>query len=497
MMESMFGPLLLCPIGVLASEGAAEPAPRWVGDAELVEQLGPWLQGALAATRDYGPWPAGAWELHMHNDDASFESATGSPSARFAIWVGATLHLRPWDKLKRRDLGSLLRHECVHRRVLGRTLPRWKEEALCLWAEEHPRPPERLPSEPEAHIQARLGLALAQGSTATQGWAYAWLRAWLAGDPLPPGPKTAPRQAEPWETVPAPITVVWPPERLPRVLEINGRSLRWRPGLVHSFQGQVRFSAPAPVSHLEGSCRVEGVSGGWRLSWTADYATWVAAATEGELGADAPFEAKRALAAVLKAWLAGPRHPDGTLCPLTHCAVVRGMPTPGGLQAAQTAPPWPLPPSRAFFTGSYGGVPMSPREVWGGPEAAKAFPGPAIPEDRWSSWERRISPSQVRALKSAVRPGLRPGQKGIRLGASGPYPVETLRLEAGRRFGWTLWPSNACEAAYQPDGSLLLKGHGWGHNVGLSLALAVHRARSGAMAEDLLAEAFGPMTQEE
>jgi len=96
----------------------------------------------------------------------------------------------------------------------------------------------------------------------------------------------------------------------------------------------------------------------------------------------------------------------------------------------------------------------------------------------------------VARLKQAVAPGLRSGQSGLRLGDSGPYAVEDLRLAAGRAFGWTTWPSNACEAEVQPDGALLLRGRGWGHNVGLCLATARFRAGQGASAEQILAEAF-------
>jgi peptidoglycan hydrolase-like amidase len=71
--------------------------------------------------------------------------------------------------------------------------------------------------------------------------------------------------------------------------------------------------------------------------------------------------------------------------------------------------------------------------------------------------------------------------------------MEALRLEAGRRFGWTVWPSNACEAELQPDGGLALRGHGWGHNVGLCLATALYRAARGDQAEEILQEAFGPV----
>jgi hypothetical protein len=98
----------------------------------------------------------------------------------------------------------------------------------------------------------------------------------------------------------------------------------------------------------------------------------------------------------------------------------------------------------------------------------------------------------VRLLKGSVRPGLKTGQKGLWLGTSGPYPVEELRLAAGRAFGWTIWPSNACAGELTAEGGLALRGHGWGHNVGLCLATAVWQARQGLKAEGILAAAFGP-----
>jgi len=287
--------------------------------------------------------------------------------------------------------------------------------------------------------------------------------------------------------------VVWPPERLPRVLRVQGRDQVWRPGAAWTFHGAVTFGEGAPVARLEGRVELRAVARGWRLAWTAPETDWVAAAVEGELGAEAPFEAKRALAAVLIRWSMGPgrhRHARGERCPLTHCAVVRGSTGPETLEAVRRAPALRLDPEGAFFCGSKGGVALSPRQVWGR-GAASAPPAEAIPGDRWAAWERTLSPDQVAHLKRAVRPGLRPGQRGLRLGPSGPYPVEALRLAAGRAFGWTIWPSNACTAEPQPDGSLRLTGHGWGHNTGLCLATALHRARQGQPAEAILAEAFG------
>ena len=485
------------------------------GDPEARERLAESLKGALNATAAFGALPAGPWEVWLHSGDEGFEQATGAPPQRAAAWVGATLHLRPWARLARRDLGALLRHELTHRRLGGAHLPRWQEEARCLWAEGHTRPQAPWPPDPEPQVQARLDLALRAGTTATQAWAYHWLRAWLNGAPPPPGPDQAePGSEDPWEreggagTPPAPsmqpgpgparaqpaetVWVTWPPDRLPRTLVVEGESLPWRACLTRAWQGAVHIGPGAPMSLLEGEVQLRAADSGWALTWVLPAETWIAAATAGELGEDAPWEAKRALAAVLALWLeAHPQgnHPGGGFCPLTHCAVVRGQPSAATLAAASRRPGLDLDPQWAFYSSSKGGVALSPREVWGrGPDRAPA--APRVPGDPWADWERTFSAAQVRELKAAVRPGLAEGQLGLRLGPSGPYAVERLRLEAGRRFCWSAWPSNACAGELDGRGALHLTGHGLGHNTGLCLATAVFRARQGASAEQILAEAF-------
>jgi len=481
---------------VLVAPAPPFTPPVFEGDIDAQVPVEEALRAALAATRAHGAWPAGPWRVHLHREAGSFEGATGAPTGRSAQWVGDILHLRPWDQLKRRDLGAVLRHELTHRRLAGLGLGRWEEEARCLWAESHQRPPQAWPMAPTFAQKARLDRALAGGTTREQAWAYHWLRAWLRREPLPapPGPAQAP---EAWVKeglhLLDPLTVVWPAERLRGPLTVNGQRLPHRQGRTWRFRGRVHLAEPFPVRELRGLVRVSAEAQGWRLAWTAPRSAWIAAATEGELGADAPFEARRALAAVLGRWLEGhPRqHEGGTLCPLTHCAVVRGTASAETAGAVAVIPVLNLDARWAFFTGSAGGHPLSPREVWGdGPVETGA--AAQVPGDRWGSWERSLSAAQVAALKRDLRPGLRPGQQGLRLGESGPYAVEDLRLAAGRRFGWTTWPSNACAGELQADGSLRLRGQGWGHNVGLCLATARFRAGQGATAEQILAEAFPP-----
>jgi hypothetical protein len=469
--------------------------PRFTGDPDAALRLEEPLRAAVAATAAYGPWPPEPWEVRLHPDTGSFERATQAPPGRAALWIGDVLHLRPWGRLWGRDLGALLRHEAVHRRLRHAGLRRWEEEARCIHAETHVRPPEAWPPPLPDPLQDRLDLALAAGTTETQAWAYRTLRAWLTGEPLPPVPQAPPPpRTDPWQDD-APgredetVVVRWPPERLPGTLVVDGLPLR--PGTAQTFQGGVSFGPGSPISRLPDTVEVCPARGGWSVTWVTTARAWIAAATAGELGEDAPFEARRALAAVLRAWLAAHphgNHPDGSLCPLTHCAVVRGEASPSTVAAADSAPR--VGAGCIWFCSSNGGSPLSPRQVWG-QGSATAQPAQAVPGDPWNAWTRSFTPAQVQLLKQQVRPGLRPGQDGLTLGASGPYAVEDLRLAAGRAFGWTCWPSNACESESRPDGSLRLRGHGWGHNAGLSLAAARQQAAQGLKAEAILQSAFG------
>lgn len=466
-------------------------APRFSGDPEAAPRLEEPLRAAVEATRDFGPWPEAPWEVRLHPDAASFERATKAPPGRAAQWSGAVLHLRPWDELRRRDLGAVLRHECVHRRLQGAGLRRWEEEARCILAETRLHPPASWPAPPARALQDRLDLALASGTTASQKWAYGALRAWLGARPLPAPPSPPRRPGEPsWRKEAlaeekVQVVVRWPAERLPRTLAVDGRPLDRVP---HALRSTAALGPGVP--RLAGRVELRPVAGGWTLAWRTDALTWIAAATAGELGEDAPPEARRALAAVLRAWLAAHpsgNHPDGSLCPLTHCAVVRGTPSAATLDLAAAAPVAPA--GAVWFCASKGGVSLSPLQVWGrGPGSAP--PAPGVPGDPWAAWTRTLTAAQVRLLKREVPPGLRPGQAGMRLGPSGPYPVEDLRLAAGRAFGWTAWPSNACEGEILPDGSLRLAGHGLGHNVGLCLAAARDQAGRGMKAEEILRSAF-------
>ena len=157
----------------------APTKPLWQGNPEAQVLLEESLQGAFRSTEAFGPWPDKVWRIQLHEEAAGFITATRSPAFRAAAWVGDTLHLRPWTQLKTRDLGALLRHELVHRRLEGAGLRPWEEEARCLWAETHTRPPDAWPAAPEGPMQKRLDALLTRGTPSGQVWAYAWLRAWL------------------------------------------------------------------------------------------------------------------------------------------------------------------------------------------------------------------------------------------------------------------------------------------------------------------------------
>ncbi len=341
--------------------------PVFEGDPAAQARLEEPLRAALAATEAQGAWPPGSWRVRLHADAAAFERATGAPPGRGGQWQGEVLHLRPWEQLRRRDIGALLRHELTHRRLSGRGLRRWEEEARCLWAEAHRRLPKVWPPPPSAALQRRLDRALEGGTTREQAWTYRWLRAWLRREPPPAPPKPPAAEGEVWAkealALADPVTVVWPAERMRGPLVVNGHRLPHHLGRAWRFRGRVRFAADFPIRELRGRVRINAEAQGWRVAWTGSRAVWIAAATEGELGADAPFEARRALAAVLGRWLEGhpDQHRDGTLCPLTHCAVVRGMASADTAGAVAVAPELNLHARWAFFTGSAGGRGLSPR----------------------------------------------------------------------------------------------------------------------------------------
>lgn len=171
----------------------------WRGDPDAASLLEQDFQGAIRATEGFGALPAGPWPVHLHTSDATFQKATGAPPQRFASWVGDTLHLRPIESLRRRDIGSILRHELVHRRLASSQVRPWEEEARCLYAEGHTHPPKSWPPTPTKIVQDRLDLALRRGTTASQAWAYAWLRAWIAGKPLPLPPRPKSSEQENWK----------------------------------------------------------------------------------------------------------------------------------------------------------------------------------------------------------------------------------------------------------------------------------------------------------
>lgn len=166
----------------LASALPAEEArahPIWQGDPDAQPLLEESLLGAFRSTTAFGPWPPGAWRIHLHEEAKGFAAATRAPSFRSAAWVGDTLHLRPWSQLNRRDLGAVLRHEIVHRRLAEAGLRPWEEEAHCLWAEGHTRIPMAWPATPPGATQEALDGALRRGRVERQAWAYKWLRTWL------------------------------------------------------------------------------------------------------------------------------------------------------------------------------------------------------------------------------------------------------------------------------------------------------------------------------
>lgn len=90
----------------------------------------------------------------------------------------------------------------------------------------------------------------------------------------------------------------------------------------------------------------------------------------------------------------------------------------------------------------------------------------------------------------AAQPAFTPPRFEGNFEAGGPVEA-VLASGTTRKQAWAyrwLWAWRRGDPL--PGGALRLRGHGWGHNLGLCLATARFRVAHGATAEQILAEAF-------
>jgi stage II sporulation protein D len=208
-----------------------------------------------------------------------------------------------------------------------------------------------------------------------------------------------------------------------------------------------------------------------------DLETAVASVVQAESAPDAPLEALKAQAVVVRSYfVAGKgRHHQFDFCDLTHCQSLREPPnqeSPAAIASAATRGLVILfegKPIAAMFTRSCGGQTRVPAEI-GMPSNAYPY-FPVVCDYCYkhpSRWTRRISQRDAQGL-------LGKGEAG--------------RLVIDRRLGWNAVPSNNFTA--RNDGAdVILKGAGQGHGVGFCQRGAKAMAEGGTGFREIISHYF-------
>lgn len=245
----------------------------------------------------------------------------------------------------------------------------------------------------------------------------------------------------------------------------------------------------------------------------------VAAVVSAELSPEAPSEAARALAVVVRSYLVGQagRHARQgfDFCDSTHCQLFfgerwsrqeAGRETSGvlsvlGKQAAADTQGEVLRETDgrladAYFTACCGGRTTPPAVAFGVGPASAGGTGVRCQwcrDGRFFTWTRRVD---RRTLARAVTPELA-ATEGWRIAITGrtadgfvtavaihagshhlTLPNHRFRHLVGQRLGWNLVLSN--RYTIEPQGEwFVLRGHGFGHQVGLCLSGAIAQSRTG------------------
>jgi stage II sporulation protein D len=256
----------------------------------------------------------------------------------------------------------------------------------------------------------------------------------------------------------------------------------------------------------------------------------VAAVVSAELSPEAPSEAAKALAVVVRSYLVNHvgRHAGQgfDFCDSTHCQLFfgeqwarweAGRETGGALsglgkQAAADTQGEVLRGtggrlSDAYFTACCGGRTTTPAVAFGMGQDSTTATGVRCRwcrEARFFTWTRRVD---RRTLARALLPELA-ATESWNIAVAGRTPdgfVTSLVVQAGsrqitlpnyrfrhlvgQRLGWNLVLSN--RYAIEPHGEwLVLRGQGFGHQVGLCLAGAIAQAQAGRHYRDILRHYF-------
>ncbi len=294
-------------------------------------------------------------------------------------------------------------------------------------------------------------------------------------------------------------------------VEVAGRRTRLR----RQFRGTLMVTAGEKHLHLVVTQPLEAV---------------VAAVVSAELSPEAPPEAARALAVVVRSYLANHvgRHAGHgfDFCDSTHCQLFfgehwarweAGRETGGALSAlgkqaaadTQGEILWEADGglSDAYYTACCGGRTTTPAVAFGTDQSSAIPTGVRCQwcrEGRFFAWTRRVD---RRTLAHALLPELAATESwsiavagrtpdgfvtGVVINAGSRHitmPNHRFRHMVGQRLGWNLVLSN--RYAIEPQGEwLVLRGQGFGHQVGLCLSGAIAQARAGRRYRDILRHYF-------
>ena len=227
------------------------------------------------------------------------------------------------------------------------------------------------------------------------------------------------------------------------------------------------------VRRYHGKLHIKAASGSLGATVTLDLETAVASVVAAESTSDTPSEALKALAIAARSYFVAGlgRHSEFDFCDTTHCQFLRNPPNgrSAAVQAVEATRNLVLAfdsmPFAAMYTRSCGGRTRTPAQLGIQPGPYPYYPVEcAHCRENPRRWTSRVSADDALALEART---------------------ESVRLAVAHRLGWAVVPSN--DYSFVKDGqSVLLKGVGMGHGIGLCQAGARAMAASGANFREIL-----------
>ncbi len=267
-----------------------------------------------------------------------------------------------------------------------------------------------------------------------------------------------------------------------RIIELRarGRTLRVSAVGASSRSGEFTLAIPGRIERrFRGSLEVTVADQALQPVVIMDLETAVASVVAAESPPGAPLEALKAQAVAARSYFAAARgrHSGFDFCDTTHCQFLREAPPRDHAATQATAATRRLVLTHAarvvpaYYSASCGGRTRTLAEL-GLP--AEDYPYYAVAcaycREHAEEWERRLDEEDALPLLD-------------------PETRERSRLEVGRRLGWSAVPGNNFTAEHDGD-SVLLRGRGLGHGLGLCQRGASAMASKGAGFREILSHYY-------